>query len=129
MLYFLSAAPNMAARSKAYACGRSLSGIACSNTAGGMDVCLLWVLCFVRERSLWTGWSLIQRRSTDCDVSKLNTTMQPRNWRDPGTGFLRAMKNIFSAFRRSLLPASRPRNYLITLVDNYNTSLQLDENC
>jgi len=28
--------------------GRSLAGIAGSNSAGGMDVCLLWVLCVVR---------------------------------------------------------------------------------
>jgi hypothetical protein len=29
-------------------CGRSLDGIVGSNLAGGMDVCLLWVLCAVR---------------------------------------------------------------------------------
>jgi hypothetical protein len=28
--------------------GRSLVGIAGSNSRGGMDVCLLWVLCVVR---------------------------------------------------------------------------------
>ena len=34
---------------KAYLYGRSLSGIAVSNPAGGGgDVCLLWVLCVVR---------------------------------------------------------------------------------
>jgi hypothetical protein len=31
----------VAARSKAWVCGRSLAGIACSNTARSMDVCLL----------------------------------------------------------------------------------------
>jgi hypothetical protein len=36
-------------RSKACVCGRSLAGIASSNPAGGMDVCLL---CVVRYRSL-----------------------------------------------------------------------------
>jgi hypothetical protein len=30
-----------AARSKAWVCGRSLTGIVGSNPAGGMDVCLL----------------------------------------------------------------------------------------
>jgi hypothetical protein len=30
-----------AARSKAWVCGRSLAGIVGSNTAGGIDVCLL----------------------------------------------------------------------------------------
>jgi len=34
----------VAARSKACFCGRSLAGIMGSNSAGGMDVCLLWVL-------------------------------------------------------------------------------------
>jgi hypothetical protein len=36
------------ARSKSWICGRSLAGISGSNTAGGMDVCLLWVLCVAR---------------------------------------------------------------------------------
>jgi hypothetical protein len=31
----------VAARSKAWVCGRSLAGIVGSNPAGGMDVCLL----------------------------------------------------------------------------------------
>jgi hypothetical protein len=37
-----------AARSKAWVYGRSLTGIVGSNPAGGMDVCLLWVLFVVR---------------------------------------------------------------------------------
>jgi hypothetical protein len=35
-----------------WVCGRSLAAIVGSNTVGGMDICLLWVLCVVRERSL-----------------------------------------------------------------------------
>ena len=38
----------VATRSKACVCGRPLAGIAGSNPAGGMDVCLLWVLFTVR---------------------------------------------------------------------------------
>jgi hypothetical protein len=38
----------VAARSKVWVCRRSLAGIVGSNPAGGMDVCLLWVLCDVR---------------------------------------------------------------------------------
>jgi hypothetical protein len=38
----------VAARSKAWDCGRSLAGIAGSNPAGGMDICVLCVLCVVR---------------------------------------------------------------------------------
>jgi len=37
----------VAARSKARVCGLSLAGITGSIPAGGMDVCLLWVLCVV----------------------------------------------------------------------------------
>jgi hypothetical protein len=48
-IYYLSGLPvPVAARAKAWVCGRSLAGIACSNPYGGMDVCLLWVLCVVR---------------------------------------------------------------------------------
>jgi len=42
----------VAARSKASVCGRSPVLILGSNLAGGMDICLLWVLCVVRHRSL-----------------------------------------------------------------------------
>jgi hypothetical protein len=38
----------VAARSKAWVFGRSLTGIAGSNPTGSMEVCLLWVLCVVR---------------------------------------------------------------------------------
>jgi len=36
------------ARSKTRVCGRSPAEIVGSNPTGGMDVCLLWVLCVVR---------------------------------------------------------------------------------
>jgi len=39
---------SVAARSKAWVCGRSLPGIGGSNPFRDMDVCLLWVLCVVR---------------------------------------------------------------------------------
>jgi len=42
----------VAAQSKAQVCGRSPAEIVGSNPAEGMDVCLLWVLCVVRKRSL-----------------------------------------------------------------------------
>jgi hypothetical protein len=38
----------VAARYKAWVCGRSLAGIAGSNSVGGHDVCLLLLLCVVR---------------------------------------------------------------------------------
>jgi len=39
-----------ATRSKAYVCNRSLPGIAGSNFAGSVDLCLLWVFCVVGVR-------------------------------------------------------------------------------
>ena len=53
-------------RSMAWVCGRPLAGIACSNPAGGMDVCLLWMLCVVHEEDSATSWSLVQRGTTGC---------------------------------------------------------------
>ena len=38
----------MEARSKKWLCGRSLAGIAGSNPTGGIDGCVLRVLCVVR---------------------------------------------------------------------------------
>jgi hypothetical protein len=46
-LYYWYLPIPVAARSKVYDCSRLLAGIAASNPAGGMDVCLFWMLCFV----------------------------------------------------------------------------------
>jgi len=43
----------VAARSKAWVCRRSPAVIMGSNPTEGVDVCLLWVLCFVRYRSVF----------------------------------------------------------------------------
>ena len=56
----------MAARAKAWVCGRSLAVILVSNPAGGMHVCC--VVCCQAEVSV-TGRSLAQGSPTDCDVS------------------------------------------------------------
>jgi hypothetical protein len=42
----------LAVRSKAWVWGRSIAGLEDSNPAEDMDVCLLWVLCVVADRSL-----------------------------------------------------------------------------
>jgi hypothetical protein len=49
---------SVAARSKAWGCGGSLAGIAGPNPAGGMDVCLLRMLCVVMQRSLRRAYHL-----------------------------------------------------------------------
>jgi hypothetical protein len=58
------------ARSKACVCCRSLTGIAGSNPAGGMDVLSLVsvVGCLVEVSA--TGRSLVQRSPTECGVSE-----------------------------------------------------------
>ena len=55
-------------RLKRGVCGRSLTGIVSSHTAGSMDICLLWKLCSHVQISA-LGWSLFQRSSTNCGVS------------------------------------------------------------
>jgi hypothetical protein len=60
----------VAARSKAWVCGRSLAGIVGSNPAGGVDVCLLLsVVCCQVEVSA-SGSSLVQRSPTECGMSE-----------------------------------------------------------
>jgi len=49
-------------------CGRCLAGTVSSNTAGGMDICLLWMLCCQVQVSA-SGWLPFQRSSTNCGVS------------------------------------------------------------
>ena len=60
----------VAAQSKAWFCVRSLARIVGSNPARDMDVCLLWVLCAVRYRSLLQNWSPIQRSPVRFGVSE-----------------------------------------------------------
>ena len=59
---------SLAAWAKAWVCDRSLAGIVGSNPAGGMDICLLGMLCCQVEVSA-SGWSLVQRSPTKCAVS------------------------------------------------------------
>ena len=56
--------------SKAWVCGRFLAGIAGSNPAEGMDICLLGVLCGESLEVSATGRSFFQRSPTECRVSK-----------------------------------------------------------
>ena len=56
-------------RSKAWVCGRLLAGIAGSNPARGMNVCLFIVVCFQVDVSV-TSRSLVQRSLTYCVVSE-----------------------------------------------------------
>ena len=58
------------ARFKAWVCGRSLAGIADSDSAGEMAVCLLYVLCVVccQVEFFATGRSLVQRSPTERGV-------------------------------------------------------------
>jgi hypothetical protein len=61
--------------------GRSLAGIAGSNPADGTEVCLLWVLSCQVEVSA-TGWSLVQRSPTECDMSLCD--LEAQEWGGPG---------------------------------------------
>jgi hypothetical protein len=48
----------LAARSKLWVCGLSPVELAVFNPTGGMDICLLWVLCVVWQKSLrWANHS------------------------------------------------------------------------
>jgi len=60
----------VAARSKAWVCGRSLAGIVGSNSAGGMDVCLLSVLCVLSGTGLCVALITRPDVPTECGVSE-----------------------------------------------------------
>jgi len=51
-------------RCKVRVCGHSFAGTVGSNSDGGTDVCLWWVLCVIRQRSL--QWMSV---SGECCVS------------------------------------------------------------
>jgi hypothetical protein len=84
----------LGARSKAWACGHSLAGIMGSNTAGGLDICLL---CCQVEVSA-SGWSLVQRSPTECGVSELYCKASIMRRPCPNRGCCAMKKNkIFEA--------------------------------
>jgi hypothetical protein len=61
----------VAARSKTWVCGLSLTGIVGSNPARGHEyLSLVSVVCCQVEVSA-TSWSLVQRSPTECGVSKI----------------------------------------------------------
>ena len=62
----------VAARSKAWVCGRSPAETVGSNPTEGQG-CLSWVLCIVQVEVSATGWSLVQR-------SDLGTSRMRRSW-------------------------------------------------
>ena len=75
----------VAERFKAWICGRSLAGIAGSNPAGGMDVCLLRVLCVVcwQVEVCAMDRSLARRSPTECDVSECDREASTRGGPGP----------------------------------------------
>ena len=79
---------------KAWVCGPSLTGIADSNPAAAIDVCLLWVLYVFRIQVYALGLSLVQRSPTECRVSARDreTSLIRRLW--PIRGFC-AMENYY----------------------------------
>jgi len=73
----------MAARSKAYVSGRLPGEIVSSNPTEGMDICLLWVLCVVRLRSLWQA-DHSSRGVLPNVVRRCVWSIKPREWGDLG---------------------------------------------
>jgi hypothetical protein len=73
---------SMAARSKAWVCGRSLVGIVGSNSDGGMNVCLLLgVVCCQVEVSVRADHL---SRGVLPTVVCLSVIVNPRQWRGFG---------------------------------------------
>ena len=96
---------SVAARSKAWVCGRSLAGIVGSNPAWDMVVCLLWVLYVVRQRSLRRADHL--SREVLPSLVCLSVIMKPRQW--GGHGQLGAVSHGKKILRHGAV--IRPINY------------------
>jgi hypothetical protein len=86
----------VAPRSKALVCVRSLARTAGSNTAGGMNVSLLSVVCCQLQVSS-SGWSPVQRSPTDCGVSECDreASIMKKPW---------SIKGCCKTGRRKLFP-------------------------
>ena len=70
---------SVATWSKAWVCSHSFAGIVVSSPGGGMDVCLLWMMCVVRDRSLFRADdssrgvlpSVVCQNECGCEASKM----------------------------------------------------------
>jgi hypothetical protein len=83
------------ARTKAWVCCHSLAGIVGSSRTGGMDVCLLLVLCVVRYKSLRRS-DHSSRGVLPSVVCPMSVIANPRKGRPgPGIGPKRHRKNNF----------------------------------
>jgi hypothetical protein len=56
----------VAGRSKVWVCGFWLAGIVGSNPVGGMDICLVYVVCALQVDVSASGWPLVQGSPTAC---------------------------------------------------------------
>jgi len=85
--YLQNTPVSVAARSKAWVCGRSPTEIMGLNPTAGMDICLLWVLCVLSGRGLcdepitrpeesYRLWCVV--------VSDLDTSWMRRPWPNGG---------------------------------------------
>jgi hypothetical protein len=72
-------------------CGRLLAGIAGSSPLGVVYICVLWVLCVVRERSL--GLADHSSRGVLPSVVCLSVIVKPWQWGGPRP-LLRPLKNV-----------------------------------
>ena len=79
--------------------GRSLAEIAGSNPAGGMDVCLLWMLCVARYRSLRRADP--SSRGVLRSVVCLSVISKPQQW-GPGPIRLLTHENNYNKFPAEL---------------------------
>ena len=110
----------MAERSKAWVCSLPPAGIAGSNPAGGMDVCVLWVLCVVREKSLrradHSSRGVLLNVSCHCVWSRnlKNEEAKTRKWIVKGS---RRRRRVFLVSRMCLM--SSPSNPLVHCFSNF----------
>ena len=104
----------MAARFKAWVFGRSLAGIVDSNPAGAWRLALLSVVSCQVEVSA-SGWSLVQRSSTECDVSECNleasTVRRPRLAR--GYCAMKEKQDVGTTSPRTPVTISAPTRHYI----------------
>ena len=67
----------MAVPSKAQVCGRLIAGLACSNSAGNMNVRHVCLLCVVRVADSVTSLSFVQRSAVEPRVIYKHQDLRP----------------------------------------------------
>jgi hypothetical protein len=85
----------VAARNRTSVCGRSLTGVAGSNPAGGMDMDVSCECCVFSGRGLCVGLITHPEKSSECGMSDRKASTKRMPWATRCSGIVKILYESF----------------------------------